>query len=71
MNVNAYSVFVAAREAVRGFDKLEGARGTFIFTGNKLNVIDVPGVLVLGVGNAAAARTIQGASHAYGEKGYR
>lgn len=73
MNANAGSLFMAAREAVRGFDKLGagGAGGTFIFTGNKLNVIDLPGVLVFGVGKAAAARLVQTASRAYREKGYK
>jgi len=73
MNINATSVFVAAREAVRAFDQLgPGGEGlTFIFTGNKLNIMDIPGMLVFGVGKTAAARIMQGASHGYKEKGHK
>ena len=70
MNVNANSVFVAARESIAAFSK-GNTGGTFIFTGNKLNVIDIPGMLVFGVGKTAAARIMQSASHAYRGKGYK
>jgi NAD(P)-dependent dehydrogenase (short-subunit alcohol dehydrogenase family) len=70
MDVNTNSVFTAAREAVAAFGKTSGG-GTFIFTGNKLNIVDIPGMLVFGTGKAGAAKIMQGASHAYGGKGYK
>ncbi|KAH8889026.1 NAD(P)-binding protein [Thozetella sp. PMI_491] len=73
MNVNTTSAFVAAKEAVNGWAKLgpEAKGATFIYTGNKLNVIHLPSVLVFGIGKTAAARIIHGASQSYQEKGYK
>lgn len=53
MDVNAVSVYVAAKEAVKGFEKLgaEGlgpAGGTFIFTGNGLNHTASPSLMAFG-----------------------
>ena len=65
MNVNATSAWIAANEAVKGFEVLaaedEGFLGwTFIFTGNLLNTTAAPGFLTFGMGKAAAAHLIQG-----------
>ncbi|KAI1505801.1 putative short chain type dehydrogenase [Biscogniauxia marginata] len=64
LNVNVTSVYITAREAVKGFEKL-GAEGlgpqggTFIFTGNLLNGTAVPGLLSFGIGKSASAHLIQ------------
>ncbi len=73
MDVNATSAVMAARESVKCFDKLgaEGVGSTFIYTGNKLNVMDIPGVFLFGCGKAVASKLIQVASHAYKPKGYK
>jgi len=74
MNINTTSSFIAAREAVKGFKKLgaEGVGGTYIHTGNKLNVLDVvPGPLVFGIGKAAARKLMQTASKDYRGQGYK
>lgn len=67
MAVNATSTYAAAREAVKGFQKM-GPGSTFIMTGNKLNTTALPGVLCFGTGKSAAAHMIQKASVAYKNK---
>ncbi|KAI4859008.1 NAD(P)-binding protein [Hypoxylon rubiginosum] len=64
LNINTISGYVAAREAVKGFDKLGSsglgpAGGTFIFTGNLLNVGVFPGHVAFGMAKSAAAHMIQ------------
>ncbi|KAI0179960.1 NAD(P)-binding protein [Hypoxylon sp. FL1284] len=64
INVNAHSPYYAAKEAIKGFKKLgsEGlgpAGGTFIFTGNALNIAVLPGMMGFGMGKSAAAHMIQ------------
>ncbi|KAK8134050.1 hypothetical protein PG984_006062 [Apiospora sp. TS-2023a] len=70
MAVNAMSTYVAAREAVRGFQKT-GPGSTFIMTGNKLNTAVIPGVLCFGMSKSAAAHMIHNASVSYKNKGYK
>ncbi|KAK8039104.1 hypothetical protein PG993_007515 [Apiospora rasikravindrae] len=70
MTVNAISVYAAAREAVKGFEKT-GPGITFIMTGNKLNTVALPGVLCFGMDKSAAAHMIQNASNSYKKKGYK
>jgi len=64
MDVNATSVWVAAGETVKcfedlGLDALGTTGGTFIFTGNLLNLAAAPGFLTFGMGKSAAAHLIQ------------
>ncbi|KAH8813501.1 putative short chain type dehydrogenase [Flagelloscypha sp. PMI_526] len=73
ISVNTISSFIAAQEAVKSWAQT-GTKGTFIFTGNILNVRclpNVPGALVFAMGKSAAASLIQGASYGYKGKGYK
>ncbi|KAL7939074.1 hypothetical protein V8C35DRAFT_285630 [Trichoderma chlorosporum] len=70
MNTSAY---VAAREAVAGFEKLDKSLSkAFIYTGNWLNAVTMPSPIfvTLGSGKSAAASWIGQASVHYKEKGY-
>jgi NAD(P)-dependent dehydrogenase (short-subunit alcohol dehydrogenase family) len=71
MNTNA---FIAAREAVAGFEALPAeTKKTFIYTGNCLNtkILPVPALVTLGVGKSAAASWIGLASATFASKGYK
>jgi NAD(P)-dependent dehydrogenase (short-subunit alcohol dehydrogenase family) len=72
-NINTTSAFVAAQQAVLGFEKLpESASRTFIYTGNILNTMFIiPPLLDLGVGKSATAHIIQSAAAAYKDRGYK
>ncbi|KAH8813471.1 putative short chain type dehydrogenase [Flagelloscypha sp. PMI_526] len=73
MSVNTTSTFLAAQESVKSWAQ-NGIKGTFIFTGNIMNVKYIPalpGALIFGMGKTASASLIQGASQAYKEKGYK
>lgn len=73
-NVNTVSPYVAAQEAVRGWDALpKDVKKSFIYTGNMLNVAvaPVPMMLNLGVGKSASAYWIGVADATYKAKGYR
>ncbi|KAM0258471.1 hypothetical protein ACHAQJ_003810 [Trichoderma viride] len=70
MNTSAY---VAAREAVAGFERLDKALSkAFIYTGNWLNAVTMsnPIFVTLGSGKSAASSWIGAASVYYKEKGY-
>ena len=68
---NFTSVYASAHEAVSGFSSLPASLPkTFIYTGNKLNLIVIPALLSLGVGKSAAAHLIEASSVAYKENGY-
>lgn len=74
LNVNTVSPYVAAQQAVLGWETLpREAKKTFIFTGNILNtlVFPLPALLSLGVGKAASAYWIGVADATYKAKGYR
>lgn len=74
LNVNTVSAYVAAQQAVLGWETLpEGAKKTFIYTGNILNttVMPVPLMLDLGVGKAASAYWVGVADGTYASRGYR
>src|SRR5205085_1043447 len=74
LNVNTISAYVAAQEALKGFEELPNeARKAFIYTGNWLNtvVVPMPMVFALGVGKSASAYWIGAADGAYASKGYR
>jgi NAD(P)-dependent dehydrogenase (short-subunit alcohol dehydrogenase family) len=69
--VNLTSAFVAAQEAVAGFEKLPAdVPRSFIYTGNCLNKPMSP-LLSLGMPKAAAAHMIHSAAISYTEKGYQ
>ncbi|OAL57118.1 hypothetical protein IQ07DRAFT_28151 [Pyrenochaeta sp. DS3sAY3a] len=77
LNVNVVSPFVAAQEAVKGWEKDgesgSGEKKTFIYTGNILNttIMPVPMLVNLGVGKAASAFWIGVSDASYKAKGYR
>lgn len=72
LNVNAISVYAAAKHAIDGFDKLpKSTRKTFIFTGNILNTSPIPHLIALGAGKTAAAHIIECGARAYAGKGYK
>lgn len=43
----------------------------FIYTGNTLNQIAIPGVMPFALGKVAAAMLVEYAANAYGKDGYR
>ncbi|TKA41294.1 hypothetical protein B0A54_06196 [Friedmanniomyces endolithicus] len=66
------SAFVAAQEALRGFKTFTpGTPTAFIYTGNTLNQIAIPGVLPFALAKTAAAMLIEYAANAYGQDGYK
>ncbi|KAK6083604.1 short-chain dehydrogenase [Seiridium cupressi] len=69
-NVNAASVYAAAKEAVDGFART-GPGSTFIFTGNKLNVWGQPQTLAFGMGKSATAHLARAGSKSFEGKGYK
>lgn len=74
MAINNTSAYVAAREAVFGFEKLpEELSKVFIYTGNQLPavVMPVPSVVGLGIGKSAASYWIGTASTIFKENGYK
>lgn len=63
---------MAAQEALRCFKKHSPSTPTaFIYTGNALSQIAIPGVLPFALGKVAAAMILEYAANAYGEDGYR
>ncbi|KAH8823711.1 putative short-chain dehydrogenases/reductase [Flagelloscypha sp. PMI_526] len=70
MDINSTSAFVAGKEAVKAW-ATTGTKGTFVFTGNKLNVISFPNTLSFGMGKSASASLIRSAALGYKEKGYK
>lgn len=72
LKINTTSAFVAAQQAVLGFEKLpDSASKTFIYTGNILNTTTIPQLLTLGVGKSATAHIIQSAAAAYSDRGFK
>jgi hypothetical protein len=71
--INVTSVYVAAQQAVAGFEELpSSASRTFVYTGNIMNdKVAIAPLLTLGVGKSATAHIIQNAASAYAEKGYK
>lgn len=69
--VNITSPYLAAQEAVRGFETLpKDVPRSFIYTGNGFNQIVVPAYVGLGIGKAASANWIEGASIWYKDRGF-
>ncbi|ETS74082.1 hypothetical protein PFICI_13948 [Pestalotiopsis fici W106-1] len=74
LNVNTVSAYVAAQEAVLGWETLpKEAKKTFIYTGNALNsmIMPFPMGLNLGVGKSASAYWIGTADALYVPQGFR
>ncbi|EPQ55708.1 NAD P-binding protein [Gloeophyllum trabeum ATCC 11539] len=70
--VNAASAYAAAHEAVKGFAQLPAdASKTFIYTGNILNVKQLPIFASLGAGKSATAHIVEAATLTYGNKGFK
>ena len=70
MDANAGSAYLAAQAAVKGWTKT-GTGGTFFFTGNGLNVLGKPDVLVYGMCKSASAHMIHSASIAYADTDHK
>ncbi|MCJ1339264.1 hypothetical protein MMC09_004553 [Bachmanniomyces sp. S44760] len=72
LNINTVSAFVAAQQAVLGFDQLpDSASRTFIYTGNILNTTTMASLMDLGVGKSATAHIIESAATAYKDQGFK
>ncbi|KAF1807819.1 putative short chain type dehydrogenase [Eremomyces bilateralis CBS 781.70] len=71
-NINIFSAFVAAQQAVLGFAQLPAsAARTFIYTGNITNVATIPKLMSQGIGKSGAAHMIWAAAEAYKDRGYK
>ena len=71
-HINTTSAFVAAQQAVLGFEQLPGYRTkTFIYTGNILDSTTIANLLDLGVGKSATAHIIRSAAAAYSNRGFK
>ena len=74
LNVNTISPYVAAQQAVKGWETLpKETKKTFIYTGNILNVtvLPVPMMLTLGIGKSASAFWVGLADATYSARGFR
>ncbi|KAJ5409144.1 hypothetical protein N7509_003027 [Penicillium cosmopolitanum] len=66
------SAYIAAQHALQGFRMLPTSTPTaFIYTGNTLNQIAIPGVMPFALGKVAAAMLVEYAANAYGTDSYR
>ena len=66
------SAYIAAQEALRSFKGLPSSTPkAFIYTGNTLNQIAIPGVMPFAIGKVSAAMMIEYAANAYGKNGHR
>jgi hypothetical protein len=71
-NVGLDSAYISLQEALRGFKELPDSFPTaFVYTGNTLNQIAIPGVLPFALPKVSAAMLIEYGANAYGYKGYR
>lgn len=73
LNLNIISPYVAAQEALKGWETLPGGAKSFIYTGNKANTAIMPFAMTmtLGVGKAGSAYWVGIADKLYSERGYR
>ncbi|KAH8901761.1 NAD(P)-binding protein [Thozetella sp. PMI_491] len=71
-NVNTTSALVAAQQAALAFSELpDDAARTFIYTGNRTNIIPIVSMMDSGMGKSATAHMIQCAAEAYKDKGFK
>ena len=74
LNVNTISPYVAAQQAMSGWETLPGETDkTFIYTGNVTNVLVIPSPLLmnLGIGKSASAYWIGLADALHSAQGFR
>jgi NAD(P)-dependent dehydrogenase (short-subunit alcohol dehydrogenase family) len=74
LNVNTVSPYVAAQQAVMGWETLpKETKKAFIYTGNIMNVsiVPMPMILDLGMGKSASAFWIGSADTLFSARGYR
>jgi NAD(P)-dependent dehydrogenase (short-subunit alcohol dehydrogenase family) len=74
LNVNTISPYVAAQQAVSGWETLsKEIKKTFIYTGNIMNVaiVPMPPMLDLGMGKSASAFWIGLADETHSARGFR
>lgn len=74
LNVNTVSPYVAAQQAVDGWETLpKETKKTFIYTGNIMNVsiVPMPLMLDLGMGKSASAFWVGVADTTFSTKGFR
>jgi len=74
LNVNTISPYVAAQQAVSGWETLpKETKKTFIYTGNIMNIsiVPIPAMLDLGMGKSASAFWIGLADTTYSARGFR
>lgn len=74
LNVNTISAYVAAQQAVKGWETLpKEMKKTFIYTGNVTNVsiVPMPMMLDIGMGKSASAFWVGVADAMYSAKGFR
>jgi NAD(P)-dependent dehydrogenase (short-subunit alcohol dehydrogenase family) len=72
LTINTISLYATIKESLSSFESLpNSAPGTFLYTGNSLNVKPQPAFTTLGVGKTASAHVVELASGAYGGKGYK
>ncbi|KAJ5122900.1 hypothetical protein N7448_008997 [Penicillium atrosanguineum] len=65
------SAYIAAQQALQGFRMLPTSTPTaFIYTGNTLNQIAIPGVMPFALGKVAAAMLVEYAANVYGKDSY-
>lgn len=70
--VNITSALIAAQEAVKGWNEESGnSNKTFIYTGNRQNVMADPKALTFGMAKTAAAKMMWDCCTAYAPKGYK
>lgn len=71
-NVNTLSPYIAAQQAIKGFDKLPSeVYKTFLFTGNRSNTIVIPSLLNFGMTKGATWYMIQSLVAAYKDTRYQ
>lgn len=72
LNINTVSTLIAAQEATKSFAALPtSASKTFIFTGNILNLQNLPPLMSNGMGKSATAHFLETAATAYKADGYK
>ncbi|KAI9699582.1 MAG: hypothetical protein M1820_007081 [Bogoriella megaspora] len=71
-SINITSALISAKCAVTGWNERPDSRlKTFLYSGNKLPVLPLPGVLTFGIGKSSVFYMIATLDAAYGTKGYR
>jgi NAD(P)-dependent dehydrogenase (short-subunit alcohol dehydrogenase family) len=70
--VSVDGAYIAAQQALASFRQLpKDVPTAFLFTGNALNQLPIPGVMPFAVAKVAAAMIVEYAANAYGALGYR